>query len=419
VGIELNEYAAELARVTVWIGELQWRIEHGYAFKTNPVLEPLDHIECRDALLQFPPPPLSLPLPPGEGRGEGLPSSLPASNTGARARQMPGAHTLRFLKSPPTSAPPTPLPVRAEPNSVRAEPISVRAEPVEATCPKASVVIGNPLFLGDKKMRAELGDAYTEVLRKTYEGRVPGGADLVCYWFEKARQAIEAQGLGAAGLVATNVIARGANRKVLDRITTTAQIFEVWDDQPWVNEGATLRVSMVCFGHSGQPPYLNGKEVTKIYSDLKAQGIGAEIVDLTALKPLTENANSTYFGFCLAGPFKIPSSSAAGLLRLPNPHSQPNSDVLKPIYNGSDITGRWCGNWVIDFGARMSEGDAAMYEQPFTYITQHVLPDRAKNNRASRSKYWWRHGEARPGLRQKLINLSRYIATVETKEKGR
>jgi SAM-dependent methyltransferase len=51
LGIELNEYAAELARVTVWIGELQWRIQHGYPFKTNPVLEPLDHIECRDAVL--------------------------------------------------------------------------------------------------------------------------------------------------------------------------------------------------------------------------------------------------------------------------------------------------------------------------------------------------------------------------------
>jgi hypothetical protein len=37
------------------------------------------------------------------------------------------------------------------------------------------VVIGNPPFLGDKKMRTELGDAYTTLLRKTYEGRVPGG----------------------------------------------------------------------------------------------------------------------------------------------------------------------------------------------------------------------------------------------------
>jgi hypothetical protein len=39
-------------------------------------------------------------------------------------------------------------------------------EVTEATWPKASVVIGNPPFLGDKKMRAELGDAYTESLRK-------------------------------------------------------------------------------------------------------------------------------------------------------------------------------------------------------------------------------------------------------------
>ncbi len=53
LGIELNEYAAELARVTVWIGELQWRLDHGHPFKTNPVLEPLDHIECRDALLSW------------------------------------------------------------------------------------------------------------------------------------------------------------------------------------------------------------------------------------------------------------------------------------------------------------------------------------------------------------------------------
>lgn len=54
-GIEINEYAAELARVTVWIGELQWRIQRGYGFKLNPVLEPLDHIENRDAVLAFDP----------------------------------------------------------------------------------------------------------------------------------------------------------------------------------------------------------------------------------------------------------------------------------------------------------------------------------------------------------------------------
>ncbi|APW46316.1 hypothetical protein RA876_07920 [Rhodoferax antarcticus] len=47
LGIELNEYAAELARVKVWIGELQWRMAHGYKFKTNPVLQPLTPFQKR------------------------------------------------------------------------------------------------------------------------------------------------------------------------------------------------------------------------------------------------------------------------------------------------------------------------------------------------------------------------------------
>ena len=393
LGIELNEYAAELARVTVWIGELQWRIEHGYEFKTNPVLEPLGHIECRDALLSW------------------------GTGSGAQAGQRPGPHEPAVPKSAPTSAPPAPqsLMERGDADAGPADsPSAVRAEPVEASWPKASVVIGNPPFLGDKKMRAELCDDYTTTLRKLYEGRVPGGADLVCYWFEKARKAIETNGLGAAGLVSTNVITRGANRQVLDRVSKSTVIYEVWDDQPWVNEGATLRVSLICFGNATQPKRVNGEDVAQIFSNLKAQSIGAESVDLTTVKPLQENADATYFGFCLAGPFKVPSSVAANWLRQPNPNSRPSSDVLKPIFNGSDITGAWCGNWVIDFGASMSVGDAALYEQPFSYTEKHVLPDRSKNNRASRVKYWWRHGETRPGLRGKLESISRYIATVET-----
>lgn len=50
-GIEINPYAAELARVTVWIGELQWQLEHGYNVSRNPILKTLDTIENRDALL--------------------------------------------------------------------------------------------------------------------------------------------------------------------------------------------------------------------------------------------------------------------------------------------------------------------------------------------------------------------------------
>jgi type II restriction/modification system DNA methylase subunit YeeA len=50
-GIEINPFAAELARVSVWIGEIQWMREHGFDASRDPILKPLQTIECRDALL--------------------------------------------------------------------------------------------------------------------------------------------------------------------------------------------------------------------------------------------------------------------------------------------------------------------------------------------------------------------------------
>ena len=50
-GIELNTYAAELARVSVWIGEIQWMRRNGFPGSREPVLDPLETIGCRDAIL--------------------------------------------------------------------------------------------------------------------------------------------------------------------------------------------------------------------------------------------------------------------------------------------------------------------------------------------------------------------------------
>ena len=78
--------------------------------------------------------------------------------------------------------------------------------PAEPAWPEADVVIGNPPFLGDKKMRAELGDGYVDDVRALYAGRIPGQSDLCCYFFERARAQIEADNLGRAGLLATQGI---------------------------------------------------------------------------------------------------------------------------------------------------------------------------------------------------------------------
>lgn len=51
LGIEINPFAAELARVTIWIGQIQWMLAHGLGHPRDPVLQPLDNIREQDALL--------------------------------------------------------------------------------------------------------------------------------------------------------------------------------------------------------------------------------------------------------------------------------------------------------------------------------------------------------------------------------
>jgi hypothetical protein len=100
--------------------------------------------------------------------------------------------------------------------------------PREAEWPEATVVIGNPPFLGGKKMRSELGDAYVDDLFEVYDGRVPREADLVTYWFEKVRAAIKAGRVKRAGLLATNSIRGGASRK----ITNVGDVYAP-EGRPW------------------------------------------------------------------------------------------------------------------------------------------------------------------------------------------
>ncbi|OMG53563.1 SAM-dependent methyltransferase [Azonexus hydrophilus] len=335
LGLEINEFAAELARVTVWIGDIQWCRRNGYPHAINPILKPLDGIDHRDALLN----------PDGS----------------------------------------------------------------EAEWPTADVIVGNPPFLGDKVMRSELGDDYVETLRKTYDCRVPGGADLVTYWFEKARGQIEAGKLQGAGLVATNSIRGGANRKVLERIVDTTRIFEAWSDEEWVNDGAAVRVSLIGFGPIfpvDRKNQLEGLEVGPIHADLTATAG----INLIHAKKLAENSKTSFIGPQKNGPFDVPFEIAMRWLNLPNPNGLSNAKVVTPTWNGLDITRRPRNVWVIDFGT-MSEGEASLFEAPFDYVTKHVKPERIKNRRQSRAENWWLFGEPAPKLNAALKTVPRYVAT--------
>ena len=63
-----------------------------------------------------------------------------------------------------------------------------------------------------------------------------------------------------------------------------------------------------------------------------------------------------------------------------------------------DLTRRSAGKWIVDFGWRMSAGDAALYEEPFRWVKEPVHPTRQRNRPEAYREYWWRHVEPRPGM---------------------
>lgn len=346
LGIELNPYAAELARVSVWIGEIQWMRRNGFDAAKNPILRNLDTIECRDAVLD--------------------------AASGERARW-----------------------------------------------PDADVVIGNPPFLGNKKMIAELGEDYTKALRKAWP-QVPGGVDLVCYWFAAAWDRMVAGKLQRAGLVSTNSIRGGANREVLKPIVEHGRIFEAWSDEDWTVEGAAVRVSMVCFSHSSFGAVsLDGFLVGRILSDLTTE---KGSVDLTKASSLAPSSNIAYQGTIKTGPFEIPGELARQWIGLPvNPNGKKNDQVLRPWSNGQDITKRPSGQWIIDFGTSMSESDAALFEAPFGFLRNAIDEENAEREAKGKPLLrgrelraldgWWLHQRSRPEMRAALKGLDRYILT--------
>jgi hypothetical protein len=284
--------------------------------------------------------------------------------------------------------------------------LSDPANPAEPRWPEADFIVGNPPFLGGKKLRSELGDAYVDRMFRLWREAVRPEADLCCYWFEKARRQIEAGKCRRAGLLATQGIRAGASRHTLNRAKETGDIFFAVSDRDWVIDGANVHISIIGFDDGSEKQRcLDGRPSASINSNLSA------LTDITQARRLNANLRLVYMGDTKGGSFEIPEGLALALLDNPNPHGRPSSDVLLPWINGSDVTRRSRNLWIIDFGTDLSLAAAASYEKVFEYVKTHVLPERQKNKRQAYRDRWWIHVEARPALRRKLIPLPRFLVT--------
>jgi len=268
--------------------------------------------------------------------------------------------------------------------------------------------VGNPPFLGAKWMMETLGEDYTQALRAAYTDSVAATADLVAYWIEKARCLVVEDAKRKVGLVATNMIRGVANRLVMDSLVSTCTIFDAWADEPWVLDGAEIRVSLICFDRTEHAlTRLDGLPVVSIHTDLSA---GTS--DLTRTTVLASNVGIAIRGVEVGGPFDVYGDLARRWLRFPlNPNGMPNSAVLKPAISGRDVAGRRRDRWLIDF-SNCSEAEAACYPEIFAHVSQHVRPGKATNRESRTASNWWLHRRSGADLRAAITSLDRFIATI-------
>jgi hypothetical protein len=262
-------------------------------------------------------------------------------------------------------------------------------------------IIGNPPYLGVRKMRAELGDDYVEkVFAEFPDNRA---ADFVTNWYAKALKTLRKG--ERAGFVSTNSITQNESREAsIDRVVGAGgTIIDAWKSYPWQGEAA-VHVSLVNWvmdAYDGLK-ILDGREVSAITPGL------TDGVDVTVSKTIRGNQGLSFMGVTPGNAEFVLDDEQKKEIVEADPKS---AEVIKPYLIGRDVNREADSapsRWIIDFGM-MEREEAENFKGAFRYVQRHVYPSRKENKRESYAKYWWRFVEPRSGMRNAISELKRVI----------
>jgi hypothetical protein len=397
LGIEIQPWAKEIAELVLWIGYLQWHYrQYGKAVQVpEPVLRDYHNIECRDAVLAY-------------DRKE-----LARDEAGKPITQWDGVST----KTHPVTG-----------NQVPDE--SKRIEtweyinPRKAEWPQADFIVGNPPFIGNKRMRDALGITYVEAIRSTWQ-EVPDSADYVMYWWHLAAGVARAGMCRRFGLITTNSLTMIFNRRVIENHQTADPplgiVFAI-PDHPWVDtaQGANVRISMtVGAGGAATGTLLsmvaepaNHDGVDEVILQVSSGRILADLSigpDTLAAVPLRSNLELSNRGVIPHGAGFVVTQDEAmrlGLGTVPGIEHR-----IRAYRNGKDLSGKSRDVFVLDTFNLGVPDIRKDFPAIFQRLLEQVKPERDHNPRKSRRENWWRFAEDQPRMRTSLVGLERYVAT--------
>ena len=398
-GIEINERAAALAELVLWIGWLQWHLRtRGPSSVAEPVIHDYGNIECRDAVLAY-------------DRQE-----IALDANGRLITRWDG----KTFKTHPVTG-------ENVPDETAQVPQWKYVNPRRAEWPQADFIVGNPPFIGAGPMRAALGDGYVQTLRSTWP-EVPESADFVMYWWNHAAALVRAGRARRFGLITTNSLRQTFNRRVIEThlgAKNPLTLAFAIPDHPWVDsaQGAAVRIAMSVGSVAdvegrlllvGDERATDADEVEVrlderrgvLHADLR---MGANVASAAALRA---NSRVSSPGVKLHGAGFIVSRTEAAALGL---GAVPRlGHHIREYRNGRDLNATSRDVLVIDlFGLSVDEA-RQQFPSVYQWVIERVKPERDHNNRATYRDNWWLFGEPRRDMRPALLGLSRYIATVET-----
>lgn len=386
LGIEVKPWAKEITELVLWIGYLQhrWRMGRGGLKLPEPILRDYGNIECRDAVVGY------------DERVARLTAGQPLDRWDGETRKVhPGTGAL----------------VPDERFTAR---VYDFVGPKPAEWPHADFVVGNPPFVGNKRMRKVLGEGYVDALREAYPS-VPDSADYVMYWWHKAAKLVSKHGI-RFGFITTNSITQAFARRVVSQHIgpeNGSHIAFAIPDHPWVDSAtsASVRVAMTVVAPGDDEGVLatlrseDGRDL-----DQRRGRIGADlqIVQDAPTVAVTVALESNR-GLASRGITRV----GEGFLvheRSPLWSSKASRELLTPdrIKKGGPQ------RRALDFFGKSEEEVRHDFPDEYQHLLDRVRPFRVAQSRPSYAKYWWIFAEPREQHRRATSSLDRYIVTIES-----